>query len=141
MKIVLDTNCLLRAAPHKSVYHCILAALQQGRYTLCFSNEILMEYEELLTRFYSWNFANHVLNFIFYSVNTLEITPHFQWNLIPHDPDDNKFVDCALNAGADYIVTNDKHFNVLKFINFPPVKIIDFQVTTSRRRCAKPHVG
>ena len=55
------------------------------------------------------------------------ITPHFQWNLISADPDDNKFVDCALNAGADYIVTNDRHFNVLKTLDFPPIKVIDIE--------------
>ena len=47
------------------------------------------------------------------------------WNLIADDPDDNKFVECALNAGADYIVTNDKHFNVLKNVDFPMVKVVD----------------
>ena len=39
------------------------------------------------------------------------------------DPDDNKFVDCALNAGADYLITNDHHFNILKSIDFPPVRV------------------
>ena len=33
--------------------------------------------------------------------------------------------DCALNAGADCIVTNDKHFNVLKDIDFPKINIVD----------------
>ncbi|MCL2073606.1 MAG: putative toxin-antitoxin system toxin component, PIN family [Marinilabiliaceae bacterium] len=127
MKIVLDTNCLLRAAPHKSDYFCILKALQKGRYVLCSSNEILLEYEELLTRFYSKNFANYVLNFLFYSVNTLLITPFFKWNLITSDLDDNKFVDCALNAGADYIVTNDNHFNILKSLHFPPIKVVNIE--------------
>jgi predicted nucleic acid-binding protein len=51
--------------------------------------------------------------------------PYFKWNLISDDPDDNKFVDCAINAGADYIVTNDKHFNILKDIDFPKINIID----------------
>ena len=41
------------------------------------------------------------------------------------DPDDNKFVDCAVSANADYIVTNDRHFNVLKGIYFPQVNVID----------------
>jgi len=45
--------------------------------------------------------------------------------IITADADDNKFVDCALNAGADYIVTNDKHFNILNKIEFPPIKVID----------------
>ena len=69
--------------------------------------------------------TNCLLNFIFYSPNALMVTPFFQWNLIAVDPDDNKFVDCALNAGCDYIVSNDKHFNVLKSIEFPPIKVID----------------
>jgi hypothetical protein len=34
-------------------------------------------------------------------------------------------VDCALNAGADFIVTNDKHFNVLKSIDFPKINVAD----------------
>ena len=125
MKIVLDTNCLLRAVPPKSDYHCILTALQQGSYTLCYSNEVLLEYEELLLRFYGRQLTNYVFNFFLYSAYTLLVTPYFQWNLIFSDPDDNKFVDCALNAGADYIVTNDKHFNALKSIPFPPIRVID----------------
>ena len=68
-----------------------------------------------------------VLNFIFYSINVLMVTPYFQWNLISADLDDNKFVDCALNAGADYIITNDHHFNVLKSLDFPPIKVIDVE--------------
>ena len=78
MKIVLDTNCLLRAMPDKSEFNCILSALQQGRYTLCYSNDIFMEYEELLARFYPKQITGYILNFIFYSPNTLMITPYFQ---------------------------------------------------------------
>jgi predicted nucleic acid-binding protein len=110
-------------------------ALQQGRYTLCCSNDILMEYEELLARFYTKHTAADVMNFIFYSVNVLMITPYYQWNLINADLDDNKFVDCALNAGADYIVTNDRHFTVLKFINFPSINVID--IDTFRKMLKK----
>ena len=127
MKIVLDTNCLLYAVSNESDYHGILTALQQGRYTLCYSNDILMEYEEMLLRFYGKKITEHILGFIFYSINTLLITPYFQWNLILADPDDNKFVDCALNAGADFIVTNDKHFNILKNIDFPKINVIDIE--------------
>jgi len=51
-------------------------------------------------------------------------TPYYKWSLITADPDDNKFVDCALNGGTDYIITNDKHFNVLKETDFPYVKVV-----------------
>lgn len=40
-------------------------------------------------------------------------------------PDDNKFVDCAIVANAQYIVTEDKHFQVLQSIDFPKVDVID----------------
>jgi len=47
---------------------------------------------------------------------------------------DNKFADCALNAGVDYIVTNDKHFNILKRIEFQPLKVIDIE-TFKKKIC------
>ena len=127
MKIVLDTNCLLIAVPGKSDYHCILSDFQKGRYTLYCSNDIFMEYEEMLMRFYPKKIAGNVLNFLFNSINLFWVTPYFQWTLITADPDDNKFADCALNAGADYLVTNDQHFNVLNSLNFPPIKVINIE--------------
>ena len=36
----------------------------------------------------------------------------------------SKFVDCAIIANADYIVSNDGHFDVLKNIDFPKVNVI-----------------
>ncbi|MCL2327476.1 MAG: putative toxin-antitoxin system toxin component, PIN family [Bacteroidetes bacterium] len=128
MKIVLDTNCLVATVANKSDYRCILTALQQGFYKLYFSNDIFFEYEEVLTRFYSSQIVSNFLNFILYSPNAIQITPYFQWNLITADNDDNKFVDCALNAGADYIVTNDKHFNILNKIDFPSITVIDIDM-------------
>ena len=38
-----------------------------------------------------------------------------------------KFVDCAVAANANYIVTNDQHFRVLEDIAFPPVRAITLQ--------------
>jgi predicted nucleic acid-binding protein len=57
----------------------------------------------------------------------IKVTTFYKWDLIVNDPDDNKFVDCALNAGVDYLVTNDHHFNVLKESGFPFVKVIDIE--------------
>ena len=44
-------------------------------------------------------------------------------NLIQADKDDNKFVDCAIVAGAEYIVSEDAHFRVLDTIPFPSVSV------------------
>lgn len=52
----------------------------------------------------------------------------FKWNLIIEDPDDNKFVDGAISGNAKYIVSNDKHFRILKNITFPKVDVIKADV-------------
>lgn len=56
--------------------------------------------------------------------NVRQLSPYFQIHLIESDPDDNKFVDCAIIAGARYIVSNDAHFRVLATIPFPTVDVI-----------------
>lgn len=38
-----------------------------------------------------------------------------------------KFVDCAIVAGAKYIVSEDHHFDVLKSIDFPHVNVITIE--------------
>lgn len=60
---------------------------------------------------------------IIFALPTNEITPAFRFNLITSDPDDNKFVDCAITAGATYIVSNDRHFAELERYNFPKVDV------------------
>lgn len=55
------------------------------------------------------------------------VAKYFHWNLIEIDPDDNKFVDCAIAANADYVVTQDKHFQVLKNIPFPRIEVLNFE--------------
>jgi predicted nucleic acid-binding protein len=48
----------------------------------------------------------------------------YKWNFIDIDKDDNKFVDCAIAGNADYLVSNDKHFNCLKTIEFPKLNLL-----------------
>jgi predicted nucleic acid-binding protein len=44
-------------------------------------------------------------------------------NIINTDEDDNKFVGCVFAANADYIVTNDNDFSILKKVSFPKIKV------------------
>lgn len=52
------------------------------------------------------------------------VTPFYRFKVIDADPDDNKFVDCAVAGDAKYIVTDDHHYNVLIGLEFPRVEII-----------------
>ena len=127
MKIVLDTNCLLPAIFCNSPYYWVWDAFCEGKFTLCLSTDMLQEYEELLSNFYSPEISESVLQTIMNAVNTEYIIPYYKWDLIFKDAEDNKFVDCALNAGSDFIVTNDKHFNILKEIDFPKINVVDIE--------------
>lgn len=46
--------------------------------------------------------------------NVLFVDPQFHFQVISSDPDDNKFVDCAIAAQADFIITSDHDFDVVR---------------------------
>jgi putative PIN family toxin of toxin-antitoxin system len=98
-------------------------AFRDKKFVLCYTTEILYEYYEILSRYYSRVFADAIIEDILYAKNTERISIYYNWHLITSDPDDNKFLDCAISANASYIVTNDHHFDILKTIKFPVVSI------------------
>ena len=49
----------------------------------------------------------------------------FLEKLIKTDPDNNKFVNCAVIANAKFIVTEDRHFEIVKKCPFPKIEIIN----------------
>lgn len=48
------------------------------------------------------------------------VSPTFRFHLIAADPDDNKFAGCAIAAEADFIITGDRHFDVLRGSGYKP---------------------
>jgi len=124
MNIVLDTNCLLMALSRRSPYYPIWRDFVDGKYTLCISNEILTEYEEILTQKVGPEIATNVISAILDLPNTRLVQVHYHLRLITVDPDDDKFVDCAFKTNARYIVTEDGHFDVLKHTVFPLIDVI-----------------
>lgn len=127
MRVVIDTNVLLVIVPDYSPFATVYEAFKEKKITILLSSEIMLEYEEQLKLRYGRESVDEELNEIIKTDNTELITTDFSWNLITADPDDNKFVDCAIAANADYIITNDAHFNVLKNITFPKVNTLTLQ--------------
>lgn len=123
-RVVLDTNVLLRAISRKSSLTEILDALYDEKYRLVISSEILLEYEEIVSRFYGASTAQLLLDFLLTLPNVDQVDPFFSLNLIAADADDNKFVDCAFAGNAHYVVTDDKHFRVLAEIDFPNITVL-----------------
>lgn len=124
LKVILDTNVLLVSISSKSPYHWIYEKLINADFDLGITSEILMEYEEIIGRKYNSTVAKDVIRMLLALPNVEQVTVYYHWNLIEADSDDNKFVDCAVSCNAKGIVTQDKHFNILKSIDFPKVNVI-----------------
>ena len=127
MRVVLDTNCLLVSVQDYSDYFWLWQAFRYKIFSLCYTDEILNEYQEVLSHYYSDTLAKNVIDAILNANHAEPITIYYKWRLITADLDDNKFVDCAVSANADYLVTNDRHFDILKKIDFPKIKVINIE--------------
>ena len=124
LKVVLDTNILVASIGLKSPFHWVFDAIVSGQLSLCVSNDMLFEYREIIERKTNGRVAENVVSFITVSPNTNKVDIYFNFGLIIADESDNKFVDCAIASNALCIVTNDRHFQGLKDIEFPRVNIL-----------------
>lgn len=127
LRVVLDTNVLLVSIARKSKYRLIFDSLLEGQFQAVISNEILTEYVEIIERKSNAIIAHNIAESITNLPNVEKIEISYKWNLISADPDDNKFVDCAIAGRVKYVVTDDKHFKVLKEIPFPKIDIISIE--------------
>ena len=127
LRVVLDTNVLMVSfLPHHK-YFWLYEALENAQFTLILSNEILEEYYEKIAERYNTALAD-MLTFALPNLkNAVKISPTYRFLLIESDPDDDKFVDCAVTGNADFIVTQDKHFNILKTVAFPIVEVVNIE--------------
>ena len=127
MRVCLDTNVLVQAFSQNPAWRPLLDAMVQGRFEMAVSNEIMTEYEEVITRQAGstrWCLVESLLGRLFVERGTLlYVEPHFRFNVISADPDDNKFVDCAIAAQADFVVTSDEHFRALSTAGYRPQPI------------------
>jgi uncharacterized protein len=128
MKVVIDSNVLLVAIGKRSKYKPIWSAFIEGKYQLIISEDIIHEYEEILKAFSAPGAAEIVLETFVESPDILFKRVYYSWNAITVDPDDNKFFDIAVAANADYLVTNDNHFQITKKHSFPNVSIISADI-------------
>lgn len=127
MIIVLDTNVVLQALNQRNPTAVILHAWYSGRFVWALSTDILMEYQEVVVRQSGsarWQTLGRLLDLaIVHGHNTQRVSPAFFFRTISADRDDDKFADCAIAAHADFIITRDKHFNVLLGSGFKPQPI------------------
>ena len=127
-KVVLDTNCLIASLSKRGKYFQVWKDLHAGKYMLCVSNDILNEYEEIISTKVNSYIAANVIQTLINSPFVNFVDPYYRFELIKHDMDDNKFVDCAVASNANFIVSEDHHFSVLKNRTFPKVEVIGIEL-------------
>ncbi len=129
-KIVLDTNSFVSSISKQSDSYIVWRDLQDGVYTLFVTDEIINEYQEIIEKYTTAMIAENIINTLLSLNNVVFVHPRFRFEVIKQDPDDNKFVDCAITANAKVIVTDDSHFKVLDMIPFPKVHHINLEQFT-----------
>jgi len=127
MTVCIDTNVLVGMFGRAAPWMPLRQALFEKRILWALSNEILLEYEEVITREMGAAKATAMLRFIELLDETRGvicfISPTFRFHTIPADADDDKFADCAIVAQADYLLTEDRHFRPLAGAGFRPQPI------------------
>lgn len=127
MTVVIDTNVVSVMFRANHPFRAILDEWTAGRFVWAVTTEILLEYEEVLSRLGQPGRAGVLLGAVDKVAeargNLLRISPSFHFRLIAADPDDDKFADCAIAAEADWIITSDHHFDALLNSGYKPQPI------------------
>jgi putative PIN family toxin of toxin-antitoxin system len=125
--VCLDTNVVLQMFGQHAAGRKFVNAFAYGQITVAVSTPIWLEYEEVAVRMGGGMFWSRIER-LFLQVealhgNVLFVKPKFHFHVVAHDPDDDAFADCAITAGADYIVTADRHFDALVGSGYKPQPI------------------
>lgn len=119
IRVVLDTNVIISALLKEGgAPALILSLVLDGHIRLCLTEEIFAEYAGVLSRerFQSLDQASVKKALLSIKRKSLWVSPSTRINIIKIDPEDNKFLECALEAKAHYLVTgNKKHFTMAHY--------------------------
>ncbi len=127
MKVVIDTNVLISASYFGGKPQQTIKIIKENSIEFFVSKDIGNEYQEVFERmkqkgFHPKNDAQRILNYTIRSA--IKLAP-MRSLITCRDPKDNKFIDCALSANADFIITGDNDLLVLKQIDDTKIVTVD----------------
>lgn len=128
MKAILDTNVVVSSfLSPAGVRAKVLGAWEKGQFELVVSEDILAEYKRALN--YKEVSSRHGMTVeqISQTVSEMKsfatiIKPIQKLTVIKDDPADDKFLECAKEAGAEYIISADPH--LLKLKQYEDIQIL-----------------
>jgi putative PIN family toxin of toxin-antitoxin system len=123
LRVTADTNVLvsglnfLRGKPFE-----VLELARTGKINLTVSDAILNEMEEVLRRKFDWTDEEIADGRRRIKAIARTGTPGVRLEVVKEDPADNKILECAVAAGADFIVTGDK--DLLRLGRYDAIRIL-----------------
>jgi putative PIN family toxin of toxin-antitoxin system len=124
LRIVLDTNVLISGIFFRGNERNLLERLFNKEFEIICTEEIFEEYSVVIKRLagkYDKNNYNEIINIIARNCTFIQNVYSKKYS---RDPDDDKFINCAISGKADYLVSGDKDLLVLK-------KIAGFEIITA----------
>lgn len=123
MRLVVDTNVLVSGIFWGGIPHRLLSAWIAGEMEVCATPQVLEEYCEVIDRLAvrcdRQDLAKRWKSFLFEHLTLIEESRQYQG---VRDPKDDKFISCALSAGASFLVSGDD--DLLAIGKVESVKII-----------------
>lgn len=124
MKVVIDTNVFISSFFGGNPKR-IINLWKEEKIILCLSKEILEEYVEVLSRmgFADEKELEKLLSLFAKGFNITFTSNTPKIKAVKDDPDDNKFIECAVACGAEFIITGDKTLEKIK--KYQKIKILN----------------
>ena len=130
MRIVIDTNVLISGVFFGGFPRKVLSSVVAGEMTACATAEIINEYEAIVHEMIDRKQGHISKNILTPLITAMEIIEPITQIEISRDPDDNKFLGCAKDSRALYIVSGDKDLLVIE-------KYENIQIITAKEFCEK----
>ena len=130
MRIVIDTNVLISGVFFGGFSRKVLSAVVGQRITACATAEIINEYEEIVQEMIGRKQGHIDRAILTPLINALDIIEPITHIEICRDPDDNKFLECAKDSHALYIVSGDNDLLVIE-------EYENIQIMTAKDFCEK----
>ncbi len=124
VKVVLDTNVLISAILFGGKPRQILEKAIRGETRLCLSDPIPEEIKGVLQRL-KFDYSPEMIQFILTELMGIAhfVNPSETIDVVLEDPDDNRILECAVEAGANYIITGDSH--LLKLSRYLNIEVLN----------------
>lgn len=125
LRVVLDTNIWIAAAGWRGIAHHIYQQLLEGRFVHLTTTEILAEISKTLRYLPGFTEAlayNWYCDIGSHSQLVPARSPLSERVRVCRDPDDDKFLECAIWGQADYVVSRD--LDLLRIAEFGGARIV-----------------